>query len=153
MGHVKVSVPINAPMELAWKLSNDLERFPDWQTQLIEIKDVIGIYPAVGSAYVSVERIGGRQFETRTAVVEADPPRRLVQTVTIPGGHATFTTWFEQAPTGGLLATFEAQYELPGGFFGTLAEKLFFDRAMERSVRHTQENMKAMIEAEALVPA
>jgi hypothetical protein len=44
-------------------------------------------------------------------------------------------------------------YELPGGFIGDLAFKLFAERAVERDLRHSNENFKAIVEAEVPVHA
>lgn len=42
-------------------------------------------------------------------------------------------------------------YELPGGFFGDIADRLFMERQIERDVKHSNENFKALCEAK--VPA
>jgi hypothetical protein len=44
-------------------------------------------------------------------------------------------------------------YELPGGFFGDMADKLFMERAIERDLRHSNQNLKALCEAKAAVHA
>lgn len=44
-------------------------------------------------------------------------------------------------------------YELPAGLFGQLADKLFLEKAMERDLRHSTENFKALVEAKAPVLA
>jgi uncharacterized membrane protein len=45
--------------------------------------------------------------------------------------------------------TIDLDYELPGGFLGGVADKLFAERAMARDVRHSSENFKALVEQEA----
>jgi uncharacterized membrane protein len=45
----------------------------------------------------------------------------------------------------------EVDYEVPAGFLGHIADRLFLEKAMERQMRHTAENFKAL--AEAKVPA
>jgi hypothetical protein len=42
---------------------------------------------------------------------------------------------------------------LPGGFAGSVADKLFVERAIERDVKHSMENFKAICEAETSIPA
>ncbi|HSL77522.1 MAG TPA: SRPBCC family protein, partial [Candidatus Limnocylindrales bacterium] len=68
------------------------------------------------------------------------------------GGSATSTTTIEPAG-GGTDFTIEVDYELPGGFVGGMADKLFVERAIERDVKHSFENLKAICEAEVAVPA
>jgi uncharacterized membrane protein len=45
------------------------------------------------------------------------------------------------------------EYELPLGVFGQLADKLFLERTMQRNVRHSYENFRALVEAKAPVLA
>jgi hypothetical protein len=40
---------------------------------------------------------------------------------------------------------------LPGGFFGGIADKVFIERQIERDIKHSNENFKALCEAK--VPA
>jgi uncharacterized membrane protein len=47
----------------------------------------------------------------------------------------------------------EVDYELPGGFVGGVADKLFVERAIERDIKHSLENFKAICEADVGVPA
>ncbi|MGH2356885.1 MAG: hypothetical protein ACRDGJ_02595 [Candidatus Limnocylindria bacterium] len=49
--------------------------------------------------------------------------------------------------------TVELDYELPGGLAGDIADKLFMERAIERRIRHSNENLKALAEAKAGVTA
>ena len=96
---------------------------------------------------------GGRRLETRWEVSKVETPRLLEQTATSPaGGQATSTTTFEPAG-GGTDITIEIDYELPGGFAGGMADKLFVERAIERDIKHSIENFKAICEVEVQVPA
>jgi hypothetical protein len=38
-------------------------------------------------------------------------------------------------------------YELPGGFFGGIADKLFMERQIERDIKLSNANFKALCEA------
>jgi hypothetical protein len=38
-------------------------------------------------------------------------------------------------------------YQLPAGFLGELADKLFVERSVARDVQHSGENLKAIAEA------
>ena len=94
---------------------------------------------------------GGPQARWEASRVES--PRLLELTGTAPGGgRATATNRFEAAGAGTDI-TIEIEYELPGGFVGGIADKLVVERAIERDVKHSVENFKAICEAEVQVPA
>jgi uncharacterized membrane protein len=79
-------------------------------------------------------------------VVEADPPRLIKLTGTsTQGGKLTTTYRFTPVGSGTDIETL-IEYELPG-VFGQIADKLFVQKAIERDVRHSQENFKAFLEA------
>jgi uncharacterized membrane protein len=60
--------------------------------------------------------------------------------------------WYRMTPAGeGTDVEMEVDYEVPAGFLGHIADRLFLEKAMERQMRHTAENFKAL--AEAKVPA
>ena len=61
---------------------------------------------------------------------------------------------YRLTPVGeGTDVTVEADYELPAGFLGHIADRLFIEKAMERQMRHGFENFKALAEAQVPVPA
>jgi Polyketide cyclase / dehydrase and lipid transport. len=67
---------------------------------------------------------------------------------TTPGGGKARYTVRNEAAGNGTDGTFEMEYELPGGLIGDLANKLFMERALERQMRHSNENLKALCEAQ-----
>jgi uncharacterized membrane protein len=153
MGHVQQTGHIDAPPDKAFALAIDATRIPEWNSSVVEVKDITGSLDQVGASYVSVLRLGGRRLESRFEVSRAEQPRLLEFTGTAPGGgQATATNRFEPAGGGTDLAI-EVEYELPGGFVGGVADKLFVERAIERDVKHSVENFKAICEAEVRVPA
>ena len=53
-------------------------------------------------------------------------------------------------PSGdGTRAGVDVDYQLPAGFLGEVAMRLFIERSVERDVRHTLENLKGLVESEA----
>ena len=50
---------------------------------------------------------------------------------------------------GGTRAAVEVDYQLPAGFLGEVANRLFIERSVERDVRHTLENLKERVEGES----
>jgi uncharacterized membrane protein len=153
MGHVRQTGHIDVPPEKAFAVAIEAARIPEWNSSVVEVKDVAGPLDQVGSSYVSVLKLGGRPLEGRWEVSRVERPRLLEFTGTAPGGgRATATNRFEAADAG-TDVTIEIEYELPGGFVGGLADKLFVERSIERDVKHSVENFKAICEAEVQVPA
>jgi uncharacterized membrane protein len=153
MGHIRESIHIDAPIDQVWELGAKCERYPEWQTGIVEVKDCTGPIDRVGAKYTIVYKSMGRRLEATFEVTRAEKPRLMEQKGTVPGGgHATSLQTLEPAGGGAdLMFTFD--YELPGGFVGGMADKLFMERALERDIRHSNENFKALCEAEAKVPA
>jgi uncharacterized membrane protein len=153
MGHVLQTGHIDASPDRAFALALDAARIPEWNSSVIEVKEITGSLDQVGSSYVSVLKLGGRRLEGRWEVSRVETPRVLEFTGTAPGGgRATTKNRFESAG-GGTDLTIEIEYDLPGGFVGGMADKLFVERAIERDVKHSVENFKAICEAEVQVPA
>jgi polyketide cyclase/dehydrase/lipid transport protein len=153
MGHVRQMGHVDISPDRAFALTMDAKRDPEWNSSVVEVKDVTGMLDTVGAHYTAMLKLGGRQLETRWEVMKVEKPRLLEQEATSDrGGHATSTTTFEPAG-GGTDITIEVDYELPGGFVGGMADKLFVERAIERDIKHSIENFKAICEAEVQVPA
>jgi uncharacterized protein YndB with AHSA1/START domain len=153
MGHVRQTGHIDTSPDKAFAIAIDAARIPEWNSSVVQVKDISGSMDQVGSSYVSVLKLGGRPLEGRWEVSRVEAPRLLELTGTAPGGgRATATNRFESAG-GGTDVTIEIDYELPGGFFGGMADKLFVERAIERDAKHSVENFKAICEAEVQVPA
>jgi uncharacterized membrane protein len=153
MGHVRQMGHVEAPPDKAFALTIDPSRDPEWNSSVVEVKDITGKLDKVGASYVAILKLGGRRLETRWEVTKVEKPRLIEQTASsTAGGQATSTTTFEPAD-GGTDITVDVDYELPGGFVGGVADKLFVERAIERDVKHSIENFKAICEAEVHVPA
>lgn len=153
MGHIRESIHVDAPIDQVWELGANCERYPEWQTGVVEVRDCTGPIDHVGAKYTIVYKSMGRRLEATFQVTRAEKPRLVESKGTVPGGgHATSLQSAEPAG-GGTDLTFTMDYELPGGFVGGLADKLFMERALERDIRHSNENFKALCEADVKVPA
>jgi carbon monoxide dehydrogenase subunit G len=136
---------------VCWDLGADASRVPEWQEGVLEVKDITGKLDQVGAGYSTVLRIMGRRLEGRFEVSKVDKPRLVELSGTAPGGgRAKSTVWLEPAG-GGTDLTVEIDYELPGGLISDVADKVFMERAVERQIRHSNENFKALCEAK--IPA
>ena len=153
MGHVRQMGHVDISPDRAFALTIDPKRDPEWNNSVIDVRDVSGMLDTVGASYTAMLKLGGRKLETRWEVTKVEKPKFIEQAATSErGGHATSKTTFEAAG-GGTDITIEVDYELPGGFVGGMADKLFVERAIERDVKHSMENFKAICEVEEAVPA
>ncbi len=152
MGLVRYTYRVDAPPERVFEFGLNAERIPEWNTSFVEVKDISGPLDRVGATYTATVRAAGRMLETRWEVVRFEKPFYFEQKGTTPGGWAKTVTKLE--PIGSGTEVFvELEYELPGGFLGQFANKLFVERAIERDLRHSSDNYKAIIEAEVPVLA
>jgi uncharacterized membrane protein len=148
MGHIRETIHIDAPLDVCWDIGTDAGRRPEWSEGVLEVKDVTGRLDQVGAGYTRVFQIAGRHLEARFEVVRVEPLRFVEVASTTPGGGRARYTISNEAAGTGTDGTFEMYYELPGGLFGDLASKLFMERALERQMRHSNENLKALCEAQ-----
>ena len=149
MGHVSHTVRVDAPIDVAWAIGRDANRIPEWNTTVVSVKDVSGQLDQVGATYTATSKIVGRPLEVQWRVDRVEPMRVGEAVATTPGG-GTARTRVQYEPDGdGTRMTIDVDYELPGGFLGGVADKLFAERAMERDIRHSSENFKALVEQEA----
>ena len=149
MPKVRSEIKIGAPPERVWAVLIDPERLPQFNVTIVEVSDATGPLDQVGATYQAVSKVYGRRIEGRWEVTEVTPLRRTVQRGSgAAGASATVDGTIE--PSGdGTRAAVEVDYQLPAGFLGEVANKLFVERSVERDVRHTLENLKALVESEA----
>jgi uncharacterized membrane protein len=150
MGHLRLSEHINAPIDHVWELATSCERLPEWNTTVVEVKDCPDRLDRVGARATTVGRLLGRKVEATQETTRADRPHIYSVKLSGAGGlKATADITFTEAQ-GGTDATYEGDYELPMGIFAGIAERLL-GGAVERDLRHSSENFKAL--CEATVPA
>ena len=153
MSHVRNSVHIEAPPEVAWQVGRDAERIPHWNTTAVAVKDVTGPLDQVGTRFTIESRVAGRPLDITWEIREVERPRYFVATATTPmGGSARQRVDYEPAD-GGTKVTLDLEYELAPGLLGKLMSKAFAERMLERDVVSSGENFKALVEEEARVPA
>jgi len=149
MGHVRVSDHINAPIDQVWDLNASCERVPEWNVNVIEVKDCQGRLDRVGAKVTTVSRVMGRKIEGSAETTKADKPHAFAEKLIGAGGaKASVSVTFAEA-RGGTDMTVDVDYDLPMGMFAGIAEKLL-GGSMERDIRHSTENFKALCEATVL---
>jgi uncharacterized membrane protein len=151
MTHVRLTAHYDAPIERVFDLAADYKRYPEWNVAYEEMLEVDGPPDKVGTRMHGVIRLLGRKMEGWGEVSEVDRPRLLKITSTRTDGSLTTVYRFTQSDPG-TDAVLEIEYELPGGLFGKMADKLFIERAVERDLRHSLENFKAFVETTSPLP-
>ena len=100
----------------------------------------------VGAKATTVARLMGRKIDTNIEITKADKPHAHSQRLTGAGGaHGTVDVTYRES-AGGTDVSVEFEYTLPGGLFAGIAEKLLAG-SIERDLRHSMENFKALCEA------
>ncbi len=149
MGQVRESVDVNAPLELCWALNADASRLTEWNHAVLEVRDVTGPLDRVGTTYTGVIKVMGRRFDGRNEVMAVTPLKSVDTAGTGVGGakarvHAEFERRGE-----GTRVTVTITFDLPGGLFGGIAEKLFATRQLETDLRASNAGFKKLAEREA----
>jgi uncharacterized membrane protein len=149
VGHIKETIFINAPVEKVWEFMVDYRRAPEWQSNVVEVKEFDGTPGEPGFAYTAVYKAMGRRLESRSTIVRSERPRFLEEEGSMAGnGKVTMLNTLETTREGGTALTFTLEYDVGSFFLAGVADKLVFERSIERDVRHSSENLKALVEAE-----
>jgi uncharacterized membrane protein len=150
MGHLRLSEHIDAPIDHVWEITASCERLPEWNVNIVEMKDCQGRLDRVGARATGVARLLGRKIETSQETTRADKPHTYALKLSGAGGlKATLDQTFTEAG-GGTDTTIDVEYDLPMGLFAGVAEKLL-GGSVERGLRHSMENFKAL--CESTIPA
>lgn len=153
MSHVRHSILIEAPPERVWAIGRDPERMPEWNTTVVSVKDADGPLDTLGGRFTVVSKIAGRPLDITWHIEEVEAPRFFVATATTPlGGGARQRVDYEPEGTG-TRVTIDMDYEIAGGLLGQVLSKAFAERAIERDVHHSAENLKAVVEEGSTTPA
>jgi uncharacterized membrane protein len=148
MGHVRLSEHINAPVDHVWDMNVSCERLPEWNVNIVEVKDCPERLDTVGAKTTTIGRVMGRKVEGQIETIRAEKPQIFEERITASGGIVASITASFAAAGVGTDVTIEVDYTFPAGFFGGIAEKLL-GGSLERDTRHSMENFKELCEATA----
>ena len=151
MTQMEAQVYIPASMETVWDLISDVQRIPEWMTNVEQILSVSEVPVKVGTIYRDRVSIAGlwRPFR-EWRVTESTPPRRQVYEGRWPGiGKAVVSMSIEPQGT-------DTQFKLTEVFHlnwylrppaWLLLEGLFLRRTLQSELRRNAENAKALLRA------
>ena len=152
MKHVRMTAQFDAPIEKVFELSTDYQRFPEWNVSYSAVDPVSGPYDKVGTRFHTTMKLLGRQIEGWAEIAEVEKPKLLKITGTsLQGGSLTALYHFTPVGIAATDVEMEIDYELPAGLLGQIADKLFVERTIERDLRHSIENFKALVEVKTPV--
>ena len=147
MGHISRTIHVEATPEQVFDLMTNPERLREWQVPAAEVKDITGTPGTVGMGWTTASTFAGRKMENHMSVTAVERPRSFEVKGT-GSGTATLRGRFEPA-AGGTDVTIESEYEMPLGFIGEAANKLFVEKSFAESWDKSLEKFKALVEAEA----
>jgi uncharacterized protein YndB with AHSA1/START domain len=151
MGHISrtFTMHVEATPEQVFDLVTNPARFQEWMVPASEVKDITGTPGTVGLGWTTASTFVGRKMENHMRVTAVERPRSFEVKGTGTGA-ATLRGRFEPM-AGGTDVTIEGEYDLPLGFIGDAANKLFFEKSYADSWDKSLAKFKALVEAEAAV--
>jgi len=146
LGDIQLTIQVDASIDQVALPLSQVERTPDWQYDILEVKDVSGPLNRAGAQYTLVYWRFGRRLDQRMTIGTYDPPRIVEQTANTPlGGRMTSTTRLESSEVGTQIL-WRMNYRLPGGPIGVLLDRLFFKAIFRRTVMRYLANLRALAE-------
>jgi uncharacterized membrane protein len=153
MTHLRLTEHFEAPIDRVFELATDFKRYPEWNVSYREIGEITGPIDQVGTKVFATLNVLGRPMEGWSEVVEVDRPRHL-KMVGVGPQDSRLTLVYRWAPAGeGTDVESQIDYDLPAGILGAVADRLFVEGAIQRAMRHSIENFKALVEAKTPVMA
>jgi uncharacterized protein YndB with AHSA1/START domain len=137
------SIFVERPIEEVFGYLTDLERVPEWQTNVLflQLQGSGGLRP--GAQLVELRKFLGRKVESVVLVTEYEPPHRY--TIRVQSGPIPFEISNVFSESGGgtrIDATVEGE---PGRFFGLVEWRVV--KAVERELWNSLATLKDILES------
>jgi len=146
MNEFQIVVVINRPVPKVFSAMDDLDKAPNWNPAVAEVRRTDDGPIKVGSTVVYVGKFLGRNYESSAEYVEYVPNERSSTRTTSGPFHLEIENVFEAVDGGTrLTSTFRGESR---GFF-KLAEPVTV-RLTKRQFETATENFKELLEADAL---
>ncbi len=144
---VTVSVEIEAPPDLVWRVGMDIDKAKRWAPTLIEVESVHGEVDEVGSVHTCLHGGGMKMIHLRVAL-DKEGLRGTDRLWNVPFVKEMYQTWEVRPSAVGARFTFH--YALrPGIPMEEGVEKSDFVEMMRQHAEGDAEGIKAVCEAEA----
>jgi len=138
------SIVVERPIEEVFAYLTDLERVPEWQTNVLFLQLQSGSLRP-GAQLVELRKFLGRKIESVVEVTEYDPPHRY--TIKTQSGPIPFEISNVLIESGGGTRIDAAVECEPGRFFGLIEWRVV--KAVERELWNSLATLKDILEARA----
>jgi uncharacterized membrane protein len=120
MERTEKSIEINAPVEIAFDLFSDFEKFPEWMKHIKEVR-------RTGENYTrwTADAPLGINVEWEAETTELEPNRKIVWRTVRGDVEMEGEVTFEESAKGRTRLHVSLGYSPPAGHLGTLVAKLF----------------------------
>jgi uncharacterized protein YndB with AHSA1/START domain len=138
------SIVVERPVEEVFAYLTDLERVPEWQTNVLFLQLQSGTLRQ-GAKLVELRKFLGRKVESVVEVTEYEPPHRY--TIEVQSGPIPFVISNVLSEVGGgtrIDAVVEGE---PGRFFGLVEWRVV--KAVERELWNSLATLKDILEAQS----
>jgi hypothetical protein len=139
------SIFVERPIGEVFAYLTNLERVPDWQTNVLFLQLQSSGGMRAGARLVELRKFLGRKVESIVEVTEYEPPHRY--TITVQSGPIPFRISNALSESGGgtrIDAVVEGE---PGRFFGLVEWRVV--KAVERELWNSLATLKDILEARA----
>lgn len=143
---IEESIVIDRPRDEVFAFMNDPDNVPVWNSNVIEYERITEGPLKQGTQNRVKAKVVGKTLEATNEVTEFEEGRRVVSRTIDSPLAVEGETRFEET-SGGTRVTFHQEAEIPGGFFGRLAEPLVA-RMFAKDVRANLEKLKELLEAQ-----
>lgn len=148
MGHIKVGISIDAPVERVVEVAADPKHWASWWVNLGEAEKIEGD-GGPGTVVEHKYLMAGVPFHVTTRVTESSATPSGGQRIRIEfeGPLRGWQVWDYEPKGSGTEVTAEFDYNVPGSAIGKFADELIIERMQERARQQTLENLKLLVEA------
>jgi uncharacterized protein YndB with AHSA1/START domain len=149
MGHAFIRGHVDAPIEQVFDYAVDFNRTAEWNVSIVEMEPGPSV-AKVGDRFKGKMKFLGRVYDGEGEVTAIERPRMLAFVSTSPmGGHQNWTSHLEPSGMGTDIES-EIDYEVPRSILGSIVDKLFVERQVQRMLDQSRDNFIAMAEYQAL---
>jgi uncharacterized protein YndB with AHSA1/START domain len=139
MGKSEASITINAPIEKVFDAVADPEKMAEYSTASV-LTETKGNPGELGSSAVWEYNVAGMKLHATTTVSVATRPKKLIQEMT--GAMPGRWVWNLKQKGKATTVNFSIEYNLPGGVFGKMADKLLMGRMNQKNLEKTLRYLK-----------
>jgi len=151
MGHAIIRGHVEAPIDQVFDYAVDFSRTAEWNVSVVKMEPGPPL-AKVGDRFKGTMTLLGRVYEGEGEVTAIERPRMFAFVSSSPmGGHQNWTSQLTPSGTGTDIES-EIDYELPGSILGSIADRLFVERQVQRMLDQSRDNFIAMAEHAALQP-